>query len=369
MTKITAQQLYKILKENYHSQLLTYFDINKSNRIEISEFAQGFMNRVLKITFFNNEIELSSFVGIFYNSNRYNSLESREFLIALDKIAELLREKGIPSRVAIKSDKEERVINLYGVEFHDKKRYFSLFELLSGKTLPWEAYTRRHLRSLGMMQGKIHSAFLDIYEELNVVEIGLIPTWSQYIKSDSGRLQNYLEKNNETILNKLDIELSIQKIQNSINNVSSFSCPYNDPEYKSQLIHGDFVRGNILFSDIKSDLIYMITGVMDFEKLMLANSEIDIARTLAFLIVDCKFKTVEDIIKYYLNEGYNTLGTVDNRQKKILFSKLENYMIYFWLRDFWKYLESNPYEDLLNNEHFMRTIKLLAERELIKFIT
>jgi Ser/Thr protein kinase RdoA (MazF antagonist) len=365
MLNIKAKDLYRILKENYPEQ---FQNIGENVSLEISEFNQGFMNHVIKISLIGEDSKsqnnrISEFVGIFYNSNRYNDEKSAMFLQEVDDIAGFLRSKGLPTRVAIKNLVGNAVTQITQIQkqTENRNRYFSLFELLPGKTISWEAYTRRHLRALGMYLGKMHSGLRDFPKN----ELKSIANWSEYIVGDSKRMRDYLTKNRAVILQKLNLIINFEILETALVNVSSFACPYNDPDLQPQLIHCDFVRGNILFSDMKSDFIYQITGILDFEKMLYGKVEIDVARTLAFLYVDCKFKTEDEIVKYFLNEGYNTLGTIDFRQNKILLSQLENYMIYFWLRDFWKFLECNPYESLFENEHYFRTVEILKKYKII----
>jgi Ser/Thr protein kinase RdoA (MazF antagonist) len=362
-SEVKVSDIVMLLKGNYPDIFLSDFH---AQQIQVSEFEQGFMNHVLKIELLNVENEVvSSYVGIFFNANRYSDDYAAKFLEEIDSVARYLRSRGLPAREAIEVSSNKYQVSreyrtLVEIGNGKNKRFFSLFELIPGKTISWEAYTRRHLRALGMYMGKMHSALRDID-----IELSMIKNWSDHIVSDSENLLEYLKKNKLFIEKKLSLKLDFSKIENAVFNVSSFACPYMDPDLRPQLIHCDFVRGNILFSDVKSDLIYQISGILDFEKMLFGKVEIDVARTLAFLFVDCKYKSEEDIIKYFLNEGYNTLGTVDTRQQKILFSNLENYMIYFWLRDFWKFLECNPYEDLRKNEHYVRTVKQLLIRKLV----
>ncbi len=126
----------------------------------------------------------------------------------------------------------------------------------------------------------------------------------------------------------------------------------------------DFVRGNILFKGSK------ICGILDFEKAGYGIKLLDIARTLAFLLVDCKYKNEVKIRKYFLQSGYIKRGGADfNRRiintadKKL--DLLEELVNTFLIYDFYKFLRHNPYEFLHQNEHFIRTKKYLLERGVI----
>jgi Ser/Thr protein kinase RdoA (MazF antagonist) len=114
------------------------------------------------------------------------------------------------------------------------------------------------------------------------------------------------------------------------------------------------VRGNILFDDQAR-----ITGVLDFEKTAWGHPALDIARTLAFLLVDCKYKSEDKTRKYFLISGYNKRGPARTPGSSPLLEKL---ITTFLLHDFYKFLRHNPYESLRNNEHFVRTRDLLVQR-------
>ena len=120
----------------------------------------------------------------------------------------------------------------------------------------------------------------------------------------------------------------------------------------------DFVRGNILFAE---DEKAQITGVLDFEKATWGPPVFDIARTLAFLIVDCKYKDEAKVRKYFLHSGYNKRGQAEFEPTELL----EDLLNFFLLYDFYKFLRHNPYESLKDNEHFVRTRDFLLKRNII----
>jgi Ser/Thr protein kinase RdoA (MazF antagonist) len=124
-----------------------------------------------------------------------------------------------------------------------------------------------------------------------------------------------------------------------------------------QPLHMDFVRGNILFDDDK------ITGILDFEKASLGHVIMDVSRTLAFLLVDCKYKTPEKVRKYFLKSGYfkDTGGKIINL--KLMDLLIEMFLTY----DFYKFLRHNPYESLLQNQHYLRTRDILINLGVISF--
>ena len=134
-----------------------------------------------------------------------------------------------------------------------------------------------------------------------------------------------------------------------------------------QPLHMDFVRSNVLFANNSHE----ITGVLDFEKAVYGSPVFDIARTLAFLLVDCKYKTEAQVRKYFLQSGYNKYGRanfspitvrISNRTLDVLEEAINMFLFY----DFYKFLRHNPYESLHANEHYIRTVNLLVSRGVIR---
>jgi thiamine kinase-like enzyme len=135
-----------------------------------------------------------------------------------------------------------------------------------------------------------------------------------------------------------------------------------------QVVHMDFVRGNILFLGSKDSL--KISGVLDFEKAAVGHKTFDLARTLAFLYVDSKYKTKQSVFKIFMVSGYLRSGngscnkvTFSYKSKK--YDLLESLVDFFMLYDFYKFLKHNPYESLGANEHYLRTVSFLIDRRVI----
>jgi Ser/Thr protein kinase RdoA (MazF antagonist) len=132
-----------------------------------------------------------------------------------------------------------------------------------------------------------------------------------------------------------------------------------------QPLHMDFVRSNILFEAVPAgDFNMSISGILDFEKAAYGHPLFDIARTLTFLLVDCKYKAPDKVRKYFLGSGYIKRGAAMLPSKHM--SILEPALNLFLFHDFYKFLRHNPYESLPDNEHFMRTAQLLIPRQLIR---
>jgi Ser/Thr protein kinase RdoA (MazF antagonist) len=104
-----------------------------------------------------------------------------------------------------------------------------------------------------------------------------------------------------------------------------------------------------------------ISGILDFEKASWGPPIFDIARTLAFLIVDCKYKPEPKVRKYFLHSGYNKRGDSNFTHTKVF----EQLVDFFLVHDFYKFLKHNPYETLEQNEHFVRTRDFLLKRNIL----
>ncbi len=261
----------------------------------------------------------------------------------------------------------------------NKTRYACLYTYLPGSTINWEAYTRRHLKLAGQVMSHLHQA---------LANSSLEPTKFTDATGHLGRLlahmKEYFQKNDvqSALTKKLKLKVNLnqfgryQKIIKILNKLESH-----------QVIHLDFVRSNLLFSRLEPSAIkqknlekfafnfeaknsnaqprqkYLtMTGILDFEKSAYGPKIIDIARTLAFLLVDCKYKTEIKIRKYFLHSGYRKRGSSSLQHLNLLNPLVE----LFWLVDFYKFLLHNPYQFLPENEHFKRTQQFLKRTGLIE---
>jgi Ser/Thr protein kinase RdoA (MazF antagonist) len=166
----------------------------------------------------------------------------------------------------------------------------------------------------------------------------------------------------QAIDNKLSVSIYSKIINWLGREVSSM------PSTHDQLIHMDFVRGNILFSTAtdKPDQLQegnvRMSGIIDFEKVSFGNPAHDIARTLAFLLVDCKYKTTAQVRKYFLKSGYQKRGggTIENLEQ------IDKLVVFYLLHDFYKFLLHNPYESLKDNQHYIRTRDILLSQKVLQ---
>ncbi len=216
----------------------------------------------------------------------------------------------------------------------------------------------RHLKLLGMSMSNMHAVLQQaphVHHAIADECLALCERMRRYF-SDGGVIK--------ALYNKLALEVD----------QSSFAHFYTvllvgQRMPDQQVLHMDFVRGNILFTGESEAL--EISGILDFEKTAYGHRVFDIARTLAFLLVDCKFKSESKVRKYFLQSGYNKRGKLPFRKPIVAVGQqrltmLEELIDFFLLHDFYKFLRHNPYEFLEQNEHFVRTRGLLLERGILK---
>lgn len=260
-----------------------------------------------------------------------------------------LADHGFPVRAPL----ENRIIK---VAAGDVSRCACLYSYLDGDTIPWEAYTQDHLKLLGQTMAEMHAALSEYGEPLLHVadEYAAIVTRMEHYFADYSV--------NQAVLSKLKLKVP-DKVFTRFQHILMF-CEKLPGQ---QALHMDFVRSNILFS---ADHKLRITGIIDFEKTAYGHPLFDIARTLAFLLVDCKYKPAIKVRKYFLYSGYQKRGRgrleqimVRARDQKRLL--LEELVDSFLLYDFYKFLRHNPYEFLAQNEHYVRTRDLLLQRGVI----
>lgn len=248
-----------------------------------------------------------------------------------------------------------------------KTYYASLYNYLPGSTIPWEAYTMKHIKLLGWVMATLHCAM----KRLSVP--GLLTVYEEY-QMVLDKITTYLL--DSAIRAAIEQKLAIAYDLSIISQLAQFleACSML-PE--QQPLHMDFVRGNVIFGNATSDDAFTIndvalTGIIDFEKAALGHPLFDIARTLSFLLVDCATKSQKQIYSYFLDSGYSKRGESpvkpisvqlpDGVKRDVLETAIDLFLLY----DFYKFLRSNPYESLFENYHYVRTRDLLVARGLIK---
>lgn len=307
------------------------------------------LNSSLKNKLASQRISIKGEYSGYRNTQIHLQYGEKEYMLCIYK-----KEEGIKERI----DNADRIMSLCFPTLPVKQRIkvistspnlIILYSYLNGLTISWEGYTMKHLKGLGEYMGKLHRILgrircKDIKLE-NEIELSIshLKEMEKYFK-DKGVLL--------AMKNKLNIYPTIN-FKNYLNIFKELK------KLDSQILHMDFVRGNVLFNSKKE-----ITGIIDFEKCSYGPRVLDISRTLAFLLVDCKYKSEEKIRKYFLISGYVKRG-----EMKLTSSRLIDILVnFFLLYDFFKFLYHTPYESLKENEHFVRTCKRLLDNRDICLI-
>lgn len=283
------------------------------------------------------------------NTQIYLSKDSKDFMLCIYK-----KEEGIKGRI----DYADRIMSLCYPALPVKQRIkvlstspslIILYSYLSGSTISWEGYTMKHIKGVGEYMGKLHTIlgrirYKDIELENEIdLSVSHLKEMDKYFK-DKGVL--------EAMKKKLHVfpSFDTKKYLKVFDELRSMD---------SQILHMDFVRGNILFNAKKD-----ITGIIDFEKCSYGPRALDIARTLAFLLIDCKYKSEDKVRKYFLHSGYSKRGEMKLPSTKLTDILVEHFLLY----DFFKFLYHTPYESLKDNEHFIRTRNRLLDSKVICLI-
>jgi hypothetical protein len=194
--------------------------------------------------------------------------------------------------------------------------------------------------------------------------------------------QNTKPPNDQIISKSLNCQTKERKLK-KLNTKYQKLNKYQKPKTKSHILDNSKCdpRDSILSTlDAKPQTLNLklltlnselrISGILDFEKTLYGPVILDIARTLAFLIVDCKYKTEEKVRKYFLHSGYIKRGKnklIQNYEFRLMNYELNCLMTFFWFYDFYKFLKHNVYEGLEKNEHFVRTKNILLAIGLLEY--
>lgn len=286
--------------------------------------------------------------------------DMRERIRRIHIVSDTLAAHNIPARTSY----NPKILQL---QTGSTTQYAALYTYLPGHTIPWEAYTKHHIKLVGMAMGRIHAALKDttLSSPKVVDECAVICERMQAYFSTTG------------VISALNKKLNLQ-IDPSIFSFYKTLLQATKQLPGQQMLHMDLVRGNILFNPVRShdphvfeEGGYIITGILDLEKTSYGHPVFDIARTLAFLLVDSKYKTPKKIRKYFLQSGYAKRG--GGKIPRITFTRndrsyevLDQLTTFFLVYDFYKFLRHNPYESLHENEHFVRTYAMLIDQKVIK---
>jgi Ser/Thr protein kinase RdoA (MazF antagonist) len=266
-------------------------------------------------------------------------------------VSDYLAVQGFPTRATL----SPKIIRLKSAT---TLKYGAIYSYLPGTTIPWEAYTMKHLKLLGLSMGQMHQSLA--YMSLPVA----LPDVSDEYRAIVGRMQTYFAKDSviQALRSKLGLEMNRERFE-----AYPRLLDYAGRHSGRQVLHMDFVRSNLLFGTGPAHLSLgttTISGILDFEKTAFGLPVFDIARTLAFLLVDCKYKTGANMRKYFLLSGYRKRAGQIIEHSELLEPLVNLFLTY----DFYKFLRHNPYESLSQNEHYTRTRDLLGVRGLVRQI-
>ena len=271
----------------------------------------------------------------------------------INQLSVHVRSAGLPVRVPLDT-------RLLQIRTTKTVRYACLYSFEYGTTIPWEAYTKKHIKLLGMALGRFHEAGKGLRDVL-------LPSVASECMAQCDSMENYFAKNtiNKAILQKLRVKVNV-----SFRALRLF-LQFCDDLPDQQPLHMDFVRGNVLFRTAEvGDRLAVgglaLSGILDLEKASQGHPLFDVARSLAFLLVDCNKPSVK-IYSYFLNSGYLKRGGRELKPVRLNgCDVLEQMITFFLVYDFYKFLRQNPYESLQDNHHFVRTRDILVERKVLQ---
>ncbi len=267
----------------------------------------------------------------------------------LNSVGLHIHSQGFPARYPINS----RILRVFASE---PPLYAGIYNYLGGSTIPWEGYTRKHLVAIGQAQGNMH-AHLRVYEWTDD-----LPRIHETLLRLLDDIEEYTAQSG--VISAMSTKLKIGIMPNTFAQGSKVINVLSRSSFQ-QTLHMDFVRGNVLFDENA-----VVTGVIDFEKVSYGHPLFDVARTLAFLYVDCMHKQPSEVLRAFLERGYQKRSTAQLPQvihdNKIRTNEvLEQLVTVFLLHDFYKFLLHNPYESLGENAHYVRTRDELIRRGVL----
>ncbi len=319
------------------SQILAKYRVTY---LRVRDPERGYRNRSYPIELTNNQLANL----ILYKSEAGITEKIRH----ANAVSGYLAQRGLPVRETL----SPKIIR---ISSGGKEKFGSLYRYLPGGTIPWEAYSMNHLKVLGLAMSYLHNQM----RQMPRIE-GLPAVADEYLRI-TNRMITYFDQPQVQLATeaKLGIRLDLDMLTRSIKLLKFVTQLPGQ-----QVLHMDFVRGNILFGQ-ESPIFQIgsvaITGILDFEKTSFGLPIIDVARTIAFLLVDCKYKSEAKIRQYFLDSGYIKHGDCKLEHAQLL----EPLIDLFITHDFYKFLLHNPYETLDQNEHFVRTRSLMQSRGII----
>lgn len=269
------------------------------------------------------------------------------------ELGALLAAQGLPVRAPF----DPRIMEMTRGTRHS---LIALYTYLPGHTIPWEAYTRTHIKLLGYALARFHAA------AQGARSLALPDVESDY-RAIVTRMMRYFA--DPRVADALSAKCGIRIDHDKLGSYIPFLGACQDLPGR-QPLHMDFVRGNILFgADTSDDAISLngiqVSGIIDLEKAAIGHPLFDAARTLAFLLVDCP-RPAEKLVRYFLDSGYIKRGGIPLKPLQagghdVLGTLIDMFLTY----DLYKFLRDNPYESLAKNHHFIGTRDTLLARGLV----
>lgn len=251
------------------------------------------------------------------------------------KLGKALRIGGLPARTPVSDI----------IKLDHTPTYACLYNFLPGQTLPWEAFSKNHIKAIGQTMAKLHLAGRDVK-----LDHSAVTDFEQSIETSLRYLDRVEVKS--ALQQKLGLTMHTTALKTALPKLISILTSL--PQIN---LHMDLVRSNLLFSPDKQ-----ISGILDFEKCGQGPAVLDITRSLSFLLVDVEAKTPEKIVKYFIRSGYLKAAPTGSNMINL---KLVNLLVNcFLVYDFYKFLKHNPYESLHDNRHFLRTRSYLISSKL-----
>lgn len=308
--------------------------------------------------------------------------ESYALTLANGEIVNLLfykREEGILHRIR-RADSFSHQAAMAGYPVRDRydKRtvklqtsrgasYAAVYTYLPGATIPWEAYSRRHIKLLGWAMSDLHAVGNDaaVSQDQTVIPHEMTPIVA--------RMETYFH--DVGVRSAMQKALGVTLTSQVFTRLGRLLAVVGSIQDRT-LLHMDLVRGNALFAPATHSDCWQLkglalTGVIDFEKASVGPPMVDIARSLAFLLVDCPFYDAAAIERYFIQSGYVKRGAsgfddaveIDGYTSRQL---LHGLVGLFLLYDFYKFLRHTPYESLVSNHHYIRTRDMLLRRDMLQ---
>ncbi len=343
-------------------KILKAFKIN-SKTVKIYSQEKGYRNTVIPVELQSGE-KLA--VIIFKQEPEILDRIKRSNAVTL-----FLAENGWPVRRPLTNNNEQSILKL---SLKDQSCYCCVYNYLPGSTINWESYTQKHIKLLGQVLGYLHQD-LENFES----QEGFFENQEVLMLEDIlSEMSIYFSK--KTTLKALTAKLKLNPNKEALKYFKQLLKNLKKIE-PQQALHMDFVRSNLLFKTKKIDQInnlrfafdpakqkksrtLTISGILDFEKTAQGPKIVDLSRSLAFLLVDCKYKTEKQVRKYFLYSGYQKRGK-QNIEHRELINPLVKFFLFY---DFYKFLKHNPYEFLEQNEHFVRTRDYLVDQRMLELI-